>query len=272
MQVIPEPAVVDLHLVSEPESVALVRAGLKGVGSWLALAPELLEDMQMATSEACNNVVLHAYRHGPGPLDVRITAWHDGVDVVVRDHGRGLTEQPDDDARTGLGLLVIESLADRTECAPVEGGGTEVCIHIDHPVDAIVPVTGGAVEPEPIDGVLALPGDVVASIYPLELLEEVLARLTRALAAHAHFSVDRLSDLHTFVGSVAAHAGRHARTRCLTCSLGADRRRLQLLLAPIRADADGTIPQPTGALEVEPRLDAETLHLTLRERGFASAA
>jgi hypothetical protein len=47
---------------------------------------------------------------------------------------------------------------------------------------------------------------------------------------------------------------------------------LQLLLAPVRADVDGAVPQTTGALEVEPRLLADTLCLTLRERPFASAA
>src|SRR5947209_1762598 len=130
-----EPAILDLELESAPESVALVRAGLKGLGTLLELDTELLDDVQMAASEACNNVILHAYGDRAGPLDVRVTVTHEGIDVLVRDHGAGIEDpfpDPDDD---GLGLAVIRSLADRSELISGDGG-TEVHIEFDREIPA----------------------------------------------------------------------------------------------------------------------------------------
>ena len=45
---------------------------LGGMAELLAMDPELLDDLKTAVSEACNNVVLHAYPDGSGPLTVSL--------------------------------------------------------------------------------------------------------------------------------------------------------------------------------------------------------
>ena len=278
--IVAEPAVLDLELDSAPESVALVRAGIKGLGALLELDPELLEDLQMVTSEACNNVILHAYGDRSGPLVVRVTATHEGVDVLVRDHGSGF-EDLDTEPDGGLGLAVIRSLADRTELINGAEGGTEVHIEFDREIAGVDdrhldPALLGA-PPEPIH----LPGDVVATVSPVALLPGVLGRLTRALAAQARFSIERFSDVHLVVDSLVGHVQRFAEDGRVCFALGADLRRLRLMIGPLRPRPHGVGPlnaelaplihKLVDRLEIEPFADAEMLYLTLSERGLAAA-
>src|SRR5947209_15173795 len=279
--IVDEPAILDLELESAPESVALVRAAIKGLGALLEFDRELLEDLQMVASEACNNVILHAYGDEPGPLEVRVTATHDGVDILVRDHGAGLEHDPEPSA-DALGLAVIRSLADRTELISRVDGGTEVHIEFDRVIpsvdDSELDAVALGAPPEPIQ----LPGDVVATVSPVALLPGVLGRLTRALAAQARFSIERFSDVHLVVDSLVSHVQRCAEDGRVCFAIGAELQRLRLMIGPLRARRGGS-GSPFGGelgalihilvdkLEVEPFADAEMLYLTLSERGLASA-
>lgn len=50
--------------------------------------PCLLFDLQLATEEACTNVIEHAYQGQGGALDIRFET-HDGdVHITLHDHGR----------------------------------------------------------------------------------------------------------------------------------------------------------------------------------------
>jgi serine/threonine-protein kinase RsbW len=280
--IVAEPAILDLELASAPESVALVRAGLKGLGALLELDPELLDDLQMVASEACNNVILHAYGDRPGPLEVRITATHEGIDILVRDHGAGLDELVPDPEPDALGLAVIRSLADRTELISGADGGTEVHMEFDREIPAVDdakldPAQLGA-PPPPIN----LPGDVVATVSPVALFPGVLGRLTRALAAQARFSIERFSDVHLVVDSLVAHVERFAQDGRVCFALGAEIRRLRLMIGPLRAQSPHSgrwlgdelaplIHKLVDKLEIEPFADAEMLYLTLSEGGLAAA-
>ena len=63
-----ESPTVRLDLESKPETLTIVRGMLGGVAEPLAMDAELLDDLKTAVSEACNNVVLHAYEGEPGPM------------------------------------------------------------------------------------------------------------------------------------------------------------------------------------------------------------
>jgi anti-sigma regulatory factor (Ser/Thr protein kinase) len=85
-----------------------------------ALPADRLDDAALATSEAINNAVLHAYRDQPpigtGPISVRIWVRETTVEVLVADRGVGFVEG-DRAPTTGLGagLRLIEMLADETQ-------------------------------------------------------------------------------------------------------------------------------------------------------------
>src|SRR5438552_1488649 len=100
---------------------------LGGVAELLQLDPELLDDVKTAVSEACNNVVMHAYEGASGPLSVCLYAQDDGLEVIVRDHGRGIPVlAPSDDRLQGVGIPIMRALAQQTAFRPCEGRGTQV--------------------------------------------------------------------------------------------------------------------------------------------------
>ena len=80
---------VRIALASRPENVALVREALTGVAETVQLG-EAIEDIKAAVSEAANNVVMHAYPGGEGPMEVELALAPHEVRVVVRDHGVGI--------------------------------------------------------------------------------------------------------------------------------------------------------------------------------------
>jgi len=83
-------------------------------------------DIALAVSEACTNVVMHAYRgDAPGPLAV--DAYTDNGDfiVVVGDEGPGIGPRPDSPG-LGLGLGIIGRLTERLEIASNEPVGATI--------------------------------------------------------------------------------------------------------------------------------------------------
>src|SRR4051812_35021582 len=76
------------------------------------------DDIALAVSEACANVVMHAYVNAaaPGSLTVEASHLNGELVVAVRDEGRGMQPRPDSPG-LGLGLSIIGRLAqpDRRE-------------------------------------------------------------------------------------------------------------------------------------------------------------
>jgi serine/threonine-protein kinase RsbW len=99
-----------LTLPARAENVVVVRHVVGALAESLRFPPKLVEDIRLAVTEACTNVVRHAYIGTEGPLDVSIAPHADGLTVVVSDHGRGLQPNPASDG-PGLGLPLIAALA-----------------------------------------------------------------------------------------------------------------------------------------------------------------
>lgn len=85
-----------------------------------------LHDAATAVSEACNNVVRHAYADGRGPLAVSLAITTTGLEVSVADRGRGLAGTPPSSASLGVGLALIAAVADAAHFDHAATGGTEV--------------------------------------------------------------------------------------------------------------------------------------------------
>lgn len=123
-----------LELAGVPESVALARSVIRTVCRAAAIDRELMDDVRTAVSEACNNVVLHAYPAAPGPLIFSMAVRADAVEVVVRDRGCGIRPGPARNRGLGMGVALINSLADRAEFETAPGTGTEVRMTFRRPV------------------------------------------------------------------------------------------------------------------------------------------
>ena len=118
-----------LTMPARPEGVGVVRQALAGMADALDFEPSVLADMKMAVTEACTNVVVHAYDDADGGvLEVEMLAAEHGLTIVVRDHGTGIQPRParPEPAALGLGLPLIAALSDSFELRGSAGAGTEV--------------------------------------------------------------------------------------------------------------------------------------------------
>jgi anti-sigma regulatory factor (Ser/Thr protein kinase) len=114
---------VRLTFPAKADSIPVIRHVLGAFAEAMALPPDVTEDMRLAVTEACTNVVRHAYDDDqPGPIEVVVRPDGDHIDVTVSDRGRGMGPSPDVEG-PGLGLALIAALADSMELqeAPIRG-------------------------------------------------------------------------------------------------------------------------------------------------------
>jgi serine/threonine-protein kinase RsbW len=227
------PPNIRLDLSNRPENVVLVRETLAGVAEAIGLDAADLDDMRTAVTEACNNVVLHAYEGEEGALEVEIYATGATCGVFVRDRGIGLRPQTSEDQWiVGIGLPVIEALAHKVDFEETAGGGTEVRMEFATP--------GAHTLEAPNDdsgfpnGARAPGATTTVTIAPVApLAPTVLPRLLGVLAARAQFSTDRISDALLVADALSAHASRSTSAGHLRITVSIEPRNLQLSLGPL---------------------------------------
>jgi anti-sigma regulatory factor (Ser/Thr protein kinase) len=115
----------ELTLPARAENVAVVRHAFGGLGDALDVPDHALADVKLAVTEACTNVVVHAYPDGVGPMNVRAALSDGALTVVVSDEGRGILPRPDSPG-LGLGLPLIATLASSLELGTNDRDQTEV--------------------------------------------------------------------------------------------------------------------------------------------------
>jgi hypothetical protein len=163
-----------------------------------AIEPEFLSDIRTAVTEACNNVVIHAFQspEEDGLLEVEADA-NDGtrVDVVVRDYGAGLQPNtvPPGERSLGLGLPLIAALSRRYE---IRGGtgGLEVKM-IFAPANEAGAAVAERLRPQPSEDDPEAPRAAGMSIVPGPLVSAISGRVTAMLAARADFPLDRVTQI-----------------------------------------------------------------------------
>lgn len=117
---------IDLELPARAENIAIVRHAFGALGEVRSVSEQRLSDIRLAVTEACTNVVVHAYTDDEdGPLEVEARLAGDDLTVVVRDRGKGIAPRPDSPG-LGLGLPLIASLADSVKLGHDGDGHTEV--------------------------------------------------------------------------------------------------------------------------------------------------
>jgi serine/threonine-protein kinase RsbW len=274
---------VRLSLSNRAENVLLVRQALTGLAEAVGLDPIALNDISTAVTEACNNVVLHAYGGDEGPFEVELSTAVDGLDATVRDHGSGILPgvAVAEEVSGGIGLPVIQALSDTVEFRDVPGGGTEVRMHFEaactEPLQESEDEEGAALEA--IDH--GSPGDVMSmSVGPTSVARGVVPRVLSTLAARAYFSTDRISDTQLLADALVAHAdGSTTSSGHLSVGVSVAPRHLEIRIGPLqagRANAlfgeaamDGLGPvleRLTDGHEVSASGSSEVLDLTLAQR------
>ena len=116
----------ELKLPARAENVAVVRHAFGGFAEALSVDEQTLADIKLAVTEACTNVVIHAYEPDEdGSLEVDASIRDRRLKVVIRDRGRGIVPRPDSPG-LGLGLPLIATLAESLELGKDAQDNTEV--------------------------------------------------------------------------------------------------------------------------------------------------
>ena len=125
-----------LTIPAKPEYITLGRLALTGIARLRPepFSPEVLGDLKLALTEACTNSVRHAYADGQGNVQILYELSDDRLVVVVSDEGEGF-EPPETPSvalegselsEGGLGIAIIEALADELEITERAQGGSSL--------------------------------------------------------------------------------------------------------------------------------------------------
>jgi anti-sigma regulatory factor (Ser/Thr protein kinase) len=115
-----------IELESAVESMAIVRANVRQMGRIHALDEPVIEDLVTAISEACNNVVLHAYPERTGTFVLLLSIGESSIQAEIRDCGRGARTLASSGNGLGLGVALIRKLADTADFESRPGSGMTV--------------------------------------------------------------------------------------------------------------------------------------------------
>jgi serine/threonine-protein kinase RsbW len=242
-----------MMLPAKAENVAVIRHALAGMAEQIGMDEPSLADLKTVVTEACMNVVVHAYRGQPGPLSVEANPDNEGLTVIVRDEGVGMRPQADvrdDRPSLRLGLSLIAALSSSFAIAGGLDRGTEITMR--------VPLHGGGTNGAEDDVTLEPAGVETTELVTdrPELLRPVLARMVGALAARRDLSVDRVSDAVLVTDAIAAAAPTRFADGRVKLGLDDGESGIELRLGPMDPGAAKAIreelevPDVGGSLEV----------------------
>jgi serine/threonine-protein kinase RsbW len=240
-----------MSLPAKAENVAVVRHAIAGLAERIGMDEASIADLKTVVTEACMNVVVHAYPEDEtGLLEVDAVPDGDGLTVGVRDFGRGISPRPGVDRPSlRIGLALIAALSSSFE---IRGGvqqGTEIRMH--------VPLTARAID----DGAVApaagppVPEATELTVGPPELVGPVLSRALTALAARHEITVDRISDAMLLSDQIAAVAPRGFADGHVRLSIADRPEGVELKVGPMASGAAAnlreslSLPDIGGSLE-----------------------
>ena len=238
-----------ITLPARPENVAVVRHAVAGLAEQLGMEEVGVGDLKTVVTEACMNVVVHAYDDNSGPLQVEAAPEEGGLTVVVRDFGTGIRPHPDVDRPSlRIGLTLIAALSSSFEISGGLNRGTEIRMHIPFAVDDR-PAVGSQANPEVSDAAKLTIGNP-------EFIAPVLGRVVGALAARRQITVDRLSDA-TLLTDALSERAPHAFSNGHFCfSISDEQGGIDLRVGPVPAGASEklreglSVPEVGGSLEM----------------------
>lgn len=213
-----------LTLPATAENVMVVRQAVAGLGEALGLAGSRIADLKTVVSEACNNVVLHAYDDEAGPLRVTASPGQGELEIQIADEGHGFRPRPNQaDPSLGLGLPLIAALSDSFEISGGAGQGSRTTIRFSYAPQEFG--TNGTPTERP--------EELAMAITPGVMVRPVLARVIGALAARAEFSVDRLADTVLLGDAVSSSEGGDFSDGRVGLSIKDDSGRLEVRVGPL---------------------------------------
>jgi serine/threonine-protein kinase RsbW len=116
----------------KPEYVGTVRIAIAQVAGRVGFDIEAIEDIKVAVSEACTNIVCHSHESSNFTYDVVLEIEESKLTILVKDTGVGfgMTDSvppvSDEMLGGGLGLFIIRALMDEVDIQSEPGLGTDI--------------------------------------------------------------------------------------------------------------------------------------------------
>jgi serine/threonine-protein kinase RsbW len=242
-----------MSLPARAENVAVVRHALAGLAERIGMDEPGIADLKTVVTEACMNVVVHAYPSAEaGLLEVEAVPELDGLTVVVRDYGMGIRPRPDIDRPSlRIGLTLIAALSSSFEIKGGTDRGTEIRMHL--PLNA----RAEEIEGEPVvpAAVQAPADEAELRVGHPELVAPILSRALGAFAARRNVTVERLSDAMLLSDAISAGAPRVFEGAPISLSIADREEGVELRVGPMesggaeRLRASLELPEVGGSLE-----------------------
>lgn len=238
-----------MSLPARAENVAVVRHALAGFAERIGMDEASVADLKTVVTEACMNVVVHAYPDdAPGLLEVEAAEELDGLTAVVRDYGMGIHPRPDIGRPSlRIGLTLIAALSKSFE---IKGGvdrGTEIRMHL--PLQAGIESDGAG------KSTAAVAEETEMRVGHPDLVAPILGRALGALAARREVTVDRLSDTMLLSDAISAGASQGFEDGHVSLSIADRDEGVELRVGPMkdggaeRLRASLKLPDVGGSLE-----------------------
>ena len=253
------PRGLQMLLPAKSENVAVIRHALAGLAEEIGMDEPGLADLKTVVTEACMNVVVHAYQGQPGLLSVEAKPDTEGLTVTVRDEGVGIRPQADSDRDSlRLGLSLIAALSSSFSIAGGLDQGTEITMR--------VPLQGGGTNGrgDPV-AMQPFPDRTEVVMDRSELLAPVLARVVGALAARRELSVDRVSDAVLVTDAIAVAAPQRFSDGRVKLGLEERSDGIDLRLGPMESGAAAGIREDLEVPDVGGSLETLADELTVEE-------
>lgn len=124
-------AAMRICLDARAECLLVVRQAIEGAAYAHGVRGQLLDDLKLAATEASSNVVKYAYPNGDGKLWIEFAADAEEVCLAICDSGSWREpEQPLDPEKSGMGIPLMEAVADSCEI-DTNGTGTQVVMRFN---------------------------------------------------------------------------------------------------------------------------------------------
>lgn len=127
-----------LSLEATAESIGVARRAIDAYATALGITEQVRADVQLSVSEACTNVVLHAYvdepDDAPRPLRLIASRRRETLVIDVEDEGRGMVPHPDSPG-LGLGLVVMARIAAKCTIVTPPDRRAGCAIHLEFHLD-----------------------------------------------------------------------------------------------------------------------------------------
>ena len=116
----------------KPEYVGTVRMAVAHIAAGIGFDIEAIDDIKVAVSEACTNIIRHSHNHTGFSYDITVEREEKGLVITVKDGGVGFETEdytepvPGETRGSGMGIFIVRALMDEVDIQSEVGVGTNI--------------------------------------------------------------------------------------------------------------------------------------------------